>query len=492
MANIDLTRPIAELAADVHAGRVTAVALTQASLERITATADYHAHLEVLAGEGLEFAADIDQIRADYEQRGELAAFAAEYPLAGVPFAAKDNYLTTAGHTTAASNMLKPFRTPYSGPALARLQNRGAVLVAKANMDAFAHGSSTENSDFGPTKNPVDGTKVPGGSSGGSAAAVALGQVAFALGTDTGGSIRLPASYCGVVGLKPTYGLVPRTGVIAMGSSVDVLGPLVNRVADAGLVLAAMAGRHPSDATSIEADPAGYAPAAGSLKGRKIGLIKEYLGKGVAPAIRHQVEALARQLEAHGAVVETVSVPATERALAAYYVLVLAEISSNLARYDGIKYGHSAAGAQSLHDTYLMSREEGFGTEAKRRIMIGTYVLSSGYYDAYYKRAQKVRTKLVEEFTTAFKAYDFLMGPTAPTAAFALGANAHDPLAMYLNDVMTVAVNLVGAPAISVPLGQDDGLPVGLQLIAPQREERKLLAAAGAIEAVIGDWRARS
>ena len=477
---IDLRRPIAGLVAEVRSGKLSAAALTAASLARIAETSDYHAILE-LNPEATSEAEGVDA----RVQGGE------HLPLAGIPFIAKDNFLTIGTHTTAASHILEPFRAPYEGPAISRLRAAGAVLVAKANLDAFAHGSSTENSDFGPTKNPINPAYVPGGSSGGSAAAVALGQACFALGTDTGGSIRLPASYCGVVGLKPTYGLVPRSGVVAMGSSVDVIGPLANRVADAGLILEVLAGRDASDSTSIERDEGSYAQLSGDLAGRKIGLITEYLGEGLDPAIKQKLLATVQQLEARGAVVEPVSLPATELALAAYYILVPAEVSSNLARYDGVRYGHRSAVATVLEETYRLSREEGFGPEAKRRIIIGTYVLSSGYYDAYYKRAQKVRTKLINEFNAAFEKYDLLLGPTAPTPAFRLGANTHDPLAMYLNDVMTVAVNLVGAPAISLPLGLVDGLPVGLQLIAPQRGERQLLASAAAAEAIIGDWRAK-
>jgi len=478
---VDLKRPIAELVADVQAAKVSAVTLVQTSLDRISETADYHTVLE-LNEAALEQAAGVDSRVAAGEQ----------LPLAGVPFVAKDNYLTLGTHTTAASNILKPFKAPYAGPAIERLLAAGAVLVAKVNLDAFAHGSSTENSDFGPTKNPIDPTRVPGGSSGGSAAAVALGQAAFALGSDTGGSIRQPASFSGVVGLKPTYGLVPRTGVVAMGSSVDVLGPLTNSAADAALVLDIMAGRDASDATTLERDPETYAVKSGDLKGLKIGLIKEYMEEGLSPVIRRHTEEMVAQLEARGAVVTPVSLPATKLALAAYYILVPAEVSSNLARYDGIRYGHRSAKATNLEETYRLSRAEGFGAEAKRRIMIGTYVLSSGYYDAYYKRAQKVRTKLVEEFEAAFKKYDLLLGPTTPTVAFPLGAKAHDPLAMYLNDVCTVAVNLVGVPAISLPMGTEDGLPVGLQLIAPQRAERALLEASVAVEDMVGDWRARA
>jgi aspartyl-tRNA(Asn)/glutamyl-tRNA(Gln) amidotransferase subunit A len=276
-----------------------------------------------------------------------------------------------------------------------------------------------------------------------------------------------------------------------MGSSVDVLGPLTNRAADAAAVLDVMAGRDGSDATSIERDNQTYAVKAQDLKGRKIGLIKEYMGEGLSPVIRQHMDELVSQLTARGAEVTPVSLPATELALAAYYILVPAEVSSNLARYDGVKFGHRSGKATNLEESYRLSREEGFGAEAKRRIMIGTYVLSSGYYDAYYKRAQKVRTKLVQEFAAAFEKFDFLLGPTAPTPAFAMGAKAHDPLAMYLNDVMTVAVNLVGIPAVSVPLGTEDGLPVGVQLMAPQRAERDLMAGAQALESIIGDWTKR-
>lgn len=472
---VDLTRPIADLAADVASGHVTAESLVQASLDQITATEEFHAILEV-SQNALVRAREIDQAIKDGQDVGALA---------GVPFIAKDNFLTSHTRTTAASKILEPFQAPYQSVAVERLEAAGAIMVAKANLDAFAHGSSTENSDFGPTKNPVNPGYVPGGSSGGSAASVALGQACFALGTDTGGSIRLPASYCGVVGLKPTYGLVPRTGVVAMGSSTDVIGPLTRTVADAALVLEMMAGRDVSDATSIEREAATYDGVPSSLDGVKIGLIGEYMGKGLDPVIGASVEALAKDLRSRGALVTEVSLPATTLALAAYYILVPAEVSSNLARYDGVRFGHSAKDATDLEETYRLSREEGFGAEAKRRIMIGTYVLSSGYYDAYYKRAQKVRTKLIAEFEVAFDDFDYLLGPTAPTAAFKLGQNAHDPLAMYLNDVSTVAINLVGCAAISLPLGQTAaGLPYGVQLIAPQRAEARLLRAAATLESM--------
>ncbi len=478
---VDLTRPIHLLAAGVRSGKTSAVELVQASLDRMAETDSYHTVLE-LNPEALAQAKAVDKRVAAGE----------DLPLAGVPFAAKDNYLTFDTHTTAASNILKPFRAPYQSVVIERLQAAGAVMVAKANLDAFAHGTSTENSDFGPTKNPHDATRVPGGSSGGSAAAVALGQVAFALGSDTGGSIRQPASLTGVVGLKPTYGLSPRTGVVAMGSSFDCMGPLTNSAADAALVLDVMAGPDASDATTIARDTDGYRVKPADLAGVNIGLIKEYLGEGLNPGTKRHVLEMVDQLKARGANIEEISLPATQLALAAYYILVPAEVSSNLARYDGVKYGHSSERATNLEETYRLSREEGFGPEAKRRIMIGTYVLSSGYYDAYYKRAQKVRTLLINQFDKAFAKYDLLLGPTAPNPAFALGSKVDDPIAMYLEDVMTVAVNLVGVPAVSLPVGMVNGLPVGLQLIAPQRAERQLLGVAQTVEAVIGDWRVRS
>lgn len=470
---IDLKRPISELSAEVRSGKLKAQELVKASLEMMARTDNFHTILGV-SERAMARAKAIDQ-----DPKGRLA---------GIPFIAKDNFLTFHTKTTAASNILdgnNPFHAPYQATAIERLEDEGAIMVAKSNLDAFAHGSSTENSDFGPTKNPHDESRVPGGSSGGSAAAVALGQVCFALGTDTGGSIRLPASYCGVVGLKPTYGLVSRYGVIAMGSSTDVIGPLANSVEDAGLVLEVMAGVDPMDSTTI---PSEFTPLAEyTLKGKRIGLVKEYMGEGVDEAVRSNLTSVARQLEAAGAVVKEVSLPSVDLALACYYILVPAEVSSNLARYDGVKYGHSAKQAQSLSETYELSREQGFGIEAKRRILTGTYVLSSGYYDAYYKQAQKVRSLLINEFTDAFKDFDLLLSPTAPTVAFPLGQKAADPLSMYMNDVLTVAVNLVGCAAISLPSGYHNGLPLGTQLIAPQQGEAELLGAARLVEQMLED-----
>lgn len=458
-----IDRPLAEIAADVNSGKLKAAELVEASLSRIEETKDTHAILEV-SPTALERAREVKSGR-----------------LAGVPFIAKDNFLTADTHTTAASNILKPFEAPYQSTAVERLAAAGAIMVAKANLDAFAHGSSTENSDFGPTKNPSNPEYVPGGSSGGSAASVALGQAGFALGTDTGGSIRLPAAYCGVVGLKPTYGLVSRYGVIAMGSSTDVIGPITRSVADAALVLDVMAGRDPRDATTIERED-DYTDISAGAKGKKVAIIKEYMGEGVDPAVAEAVKRAAAKLEASGAKVEEISLPAVELALACYYIIVPAEISSNLSRYDGVKYGHSAPEAKMLEETYALSRDQGFGLEAKRRILIGTYVLSSGYYDAYYKKAQQVRTLLIGQFNDAFSKYDLLLGPTAPGTAFRLGEKSKDPLSMYLTDIMTVAVNLVGCCAISLPAGESNSLPIGVQLIGPQKGERDLLAAAMELE----------
>ncbi len=442
------------------------------SWRRIKAAEDFHAVLET-SPTAHERAQQLDLVPLR-ERKGKLY---------GVPFIAKDNFLTIGTHTTAASKILKPFQAPYQSTAIQRLEAEGAIMVAKSNLDAFAHGSSTENSDFGPTKNPVNPAYVPGGSSGGSAAAVALGLAAFALGTDTGGSIRLPASFSGVVGLKPTYGLVSRSGVVAMASSTDTIGPLARSVEDAARVLDVMAAPDPLDATTVARDSKSYASFDQSLKGKKVALIKEHLGKGVDPQVAARIREVVSKMQAAGAEVTEVSIPVDELALAVYYVLVPAEVSSNLARYDGVRFGHSAP-AKTIDELYLKSRAEGFGTEAKRRIIVGTYVLSSGYYDAYYKTAQKVRTLLINQYHKAFAKADILVGPTAAALPFKLGSKG-DPLAMYLTDVLTVAVNLVGIPAISVPVGLIDGLPVGMQLMANQHRERDLLGVAKAVEGLL-------
>jgi aspartyl-tRNA(Asn)/glutamyl-tRNA(Gln) amidotransferase subunit A len=463
---IDLKRPIDELVSDVKEQKITSEQLVQASLDAIEGAQEFHAILET-SPTALAQAKEIDRKIAAGEPVGRLA---------GIPFIAKDNFLTFATPTTASSNMLKPFRAPYQATVIEKLDDEGAILVAKSNLDAYAHGSSTENSDFGPTKNPHDKTRVPGGSSGGSAAAVALGLACFALGTDTGGSIRQPAAFCGVVGLKPTYGLVSRYGVVAMGSSVDVIGPLANRVSDASLVLDVIAGKDPKDATTIEREKS-YETRQGrsDIDGLRVGIIKEYLSEGTHPEVKRATERAVEKFKSAGAAITELSLKSVDLALACYYILVPAEVSSNLARYDGIRFGHSAREAKDISAAYLKSRDEGFGDEAKRRIMIGTYVLSSGYYDAYYKRAQRVRTLLRQEFDQAFKNFDLLISPTAPTPAFKLGEKNEDPLAMYASDIDTVAVNLIGAGAISLPAGYADGLPVGVQLICAQKDEARLL-----------------
>lgn len=470
--------PISEIAAQVAAGKLKAADLVEQALKTVADKSEYQAIIATTEDRARERAAEIDGWVAAGEPVGRLA---------GVPFIAKDNFLVFGAETTAASNILRGFNAPYQSTAIERLEAEGAICVAKANLDAFAHGGSTENSDFFTTKNPHDKERVPGGSSGGSVAAVVLDMVPFALGTDTGGSIRQPSSFSGSVGYKPTYGLVSRSGVVAMASSTDVIGPITRTVEDAGIVLDVMSGRDELDSTTIDKDPEGYvvSDTAGSLKGKKIGIIKEYFGEGLHDDVRQVVAAAADKLKAAGAELVEVSLPSLPMALAVYYIICPAEVSSNLSRYDGQRYGFTAKDAKNLDEVYMHSRGQGFGKEAKRRIMIGTYVLSSGYYDAYYKKAQTVRTKLIKEFEAAYQQVDFLLGPVAPTTAFKIGENANDPLQMYLSDVMTVAVNLTGTPAISLPAGLADGLPVGLQLMAPQRADRTLLQLAKQTEEIL-------
>lgn len=468
--------PIAEIADKVRKGELKAVDLVEQALAAIAEKKEFDAIIATTEGRARERAAAIDANVKNGKEAGRLA---------GVPFIAKDNFLVFGAETTAASNILKGFTAPYQSTAIEKLEAEGAICVAKANLDAFAHGGSTENSDFMVTKNPHDKTRVPGGSSGGSAAAVALEMAPFALGSDTGGSIREPASFTGVVGYKPTYGLVSRSGVVAMASSTDTIGPLASSVEDAALVLDVMAGRDDMDSTTIERDKAGYANPSADLKGKKIGVIKEYMGEGVDAGVKAQVEKAIAKMKEAGAEVQEISLPSSPLALAVYYIVCPAEVSSNLSRYDGQRYAFSYEDAANLEESFSKSRGIGFGKEAKRRIMIGTYVLSSGYYDAYYRKAQTVRTKLINEFNAAFQQVDFLVGPVAPTPAFKIGQNAHDPLQMYLSDVMTVAVSLVGIPAISIPAGMADNLPVGLQIIAPQEGDRELLGIARKTEELL-------
>ncbi len=467
---------IADLVEQVQGRQVTAVANVQRALQTIDAKQEFQAIIAKTTERALERAEMIDRQIARGEHPGRLA---------GVPFIAKDNFLAFGAETTAASNILRGFDAPYQATATERLEAEGAICVAKANLDAFAHGSSTENSDFFTTRNPHDKTRVPGGSSGGSAAAVMLDMAPFALGTDTGGSIRLPASFCGAVGLKPTYGLVSRSGVVAMASSTDVVGPITRTVEDAALVLDVMSGTDPLDSTTIPKDDNGYLAPPSELKGKTVGVVSEYMTDGLDPGVKQQIQRAINKLKAAGAKVVDVSLPSLPLSLAVYYIVAPAEISSNLSRYDGQRFGYSDPTVINLDESYIQSRSRGFGKEAKRRIMIGTYVLSSGYYDAYYNKAQTVRTKIIEEFNNVFKTVNFLVGPTAPTTAFKIGENVADPLKMYLADVMTVGPSLAGLPAIVIPAGSSDHLPVGLQIIAAQRNDRQLLGFAAAAEKVV-------
>ncbi|OGD23944.1 aspartyl/glutamyl-tRNA amidotransferase subunit A [Candidatus Azambacteria bacterium RBG_16_47_10] len=398
-------------------------------------------------------------------------------PLAGIPAAIKDNILIRGHRATAGSKMLETYIASYDATVIERLRKQQTVFLGKTNMDEFAMGSSTENSAFFPTKNPVDVSRVPGGSSGGSAAAVASHQAVFALGSDTGGSIRQPASFCGVVGMKPTYGAVSRHGLMAMASSLDQIGPITRSVEDAELVFQALAGKDPFDATSVTARSV---PVIKGLRGARIGVPKEYFDvEGMDTGVRASVERALVEMEKAGAKLVAISLPNTKHAISVYYIIMPAEVSSNLARYDGIRYGYStykAGGDDVLADVYERSRSEGFGKEVQRRIMLGTYVLSAGYYDAYYKKAQQVRTKIKEDFEKAFENVDIIATPTTPTSAFRFGEKTKDPLSMYLEDIFTIPANLAGLPALSLPCGMTNGLPVGLQLVAPWFAEESIFA----------------
>jgi aspartyl-tRNA(Asn)/glutamyl-tRNA(Gln) amidotransferase subunit A len=407
-------------------------------------------------------------------------------PLAGVPFAAKDLFCTEGVPSQAGSRILEGYRPPYSATAVRNLHAAGAPLLGKTNQDEFAMGSSTENSAYGPTLNPWDTARVPGGSSGGSAAAVAAGLVPWAIGTDTGGSIRQPAALCGIVGLKPTYGAVSRYGMIAFASSLDQAGPLTRDVTDAALLLAHMVGQDPCDSTSLPFPEPIAAPTAERLDGIRLGVPAELSGDGIAPGVREAFERTVTLAEDVGADVDETTLPHAPHALAAYYLIAPAEASANLARYDGVRYGLRVDGEDGLLAMYTRTRAEGFGAEVKRRIMLGTYALSEGYYDAYYGSAQKVRTKIAQDFREAFERFDFIITPTSPTVAFALGEKMDDPWAMYLNDYCTVPVPLAGLPAISIPNGLSEGLPVGFQVVGPAFSEPRLLDAAYALEQAIG------
>lgn len=465
--------PLTELTASVKTGKRTATELVKQALEEIEKKAEFHTLLEINK-QALAKAQAIDK---------RIKAGNTDGALLGAPYIAKDNFLTLGTKTTAASKMLDNFKAPYQATVIEKLEAEGAILLGKANLDAFMQGSSTENSDFGPTKNPHNPGHVPGGSSGGSAASVVLEQCAFALGSDTGGSIRQPASFCGCVGLRPTYGLVSRYGVVAMVSSMDTIGPITRSVADTAYILDILAGPDRRDSTTIDRQQS-YRDLA-KLKNLKVGIIKNHIGEGVQAEVVAAVQQTSQLLAGQGAAVKEIEIEHENLALAAYYIIVPAEISSNLARYDGVKYGHAAA-ADDLLSLYEQTRGQGFNAENIRRILIGTYVLSTGYYDAYYKRAQQVRTLLRQSYERAFRDVDVLIGPVAPTTTFKLGQNTADPLQMYLGDAMTVGVSLAGVPAISVPIGKDkQGLPIGLQIIGPQRQDLRVLQVAKMVEELV-------
>ncbi|KQN96321.1 Asp-tRNA(Asn)/Glu-tRNA(Gln) amidotransferase subunit GatA [Paenibacillus sp. Leaf72] len=449
--------------------------LVDESFARIKATdASIQAFLTLNEEGARQHAAELDK---------QLQAGAERGLLFGLPAGIKDNIVTEGLRTTCASQFLDNYNPIYDGTVVSKLKSAQSVTIGKLNMDEFAMGGSNENSSYYPTRNPWNTEYVPGGSSGASAASVAAGQVYFSLGSDTGGSIRQPAAYCGIVGLKPTYGLVSRFGLVAFASSLDQIGPLTKNVEDSAFVLQAIAGYDAKDSTSANVSIPDYTSAlTGDVKGLRIAVPKEYLGEGVDPKVKEAVLNALKVYESLGATWEEVSLPHTEYAIAAYYLLASSEASSNLARFDGVRYGVRADNPANLIDLYRKSRSEGFGPEVKRRIMLGTYALSSGYYDAYYLKAQKVRTLIKQDFDQVFEKYDVVIGPTAPTAAFKLGEQVGDPLTMYLNDICTIPVSLAGVPAISIPCGQAEGLPIGLQIIGKAFDESTVLRAAHAFE----------
>ena len=464
-----------EIVEAVKNGQRTARQVVEDSLAAISARdGEIHAFNLVTAEQARSAADDIDRRVAMGEDPGALA---------GVPVALKDNMCTRGVETTCSSRILKGWIPPYDATVVRRITEAGGIVIGKTNLDEFAMGSSTENSAFGPTRNPHDTSRVPGGSSGGSAAAVAAGFAPLALGSDTGGSIRQPAALCGVVGMKPTYGMVSRYGLIAFASSLDQIGPFAATVADAALLLDAISGHDPMDSTSL----AGAAPSVGEQLGRgveglRVGIVTELMD-GIDADVVKRVQEAASALEAAGAHLDEVSIPAARLGLSAYYLIAPAEASSNLARYDGVRYGLRVDGAD-ITEMYLATRAAGFGAEVKRRIMLGTYALSAGYYDAYYGQAQRARTLMIREFTAAYADHDLLLSPTAPSTAFALGAKTADPLAMYMSDVCTIPSDLTGDPALSVPFGTgDDGLPVGVQVLGPARAEPLVFRAAAVLEA---------
>ena len=472
------TGGVVSTAAAVRSGEKSAVDVVEAHLAAIAAhEGSIHAFNEVTAERARAAAGAVDGVVAGGGDPG---------PLAGVPVALKDNLCTAGIPTTCSSRILQGWRPPYDATVVKRLAAAGALVVGKTNLDEFAMGSSTENSAFGPTRNPHDLSRVPGGSSGGSAAAVAAGFAAGALGSDTGGSIRQPAALCGVVGVKPTYGLVSRYGLIAFASSLDQVGPFAMSVADAAALLDVIAGPDPMDSTCLrDATPSAASRLGSGVEGLRVGVISQMdAAEGVAADVKARLAEAAAALGNAGAKVDQVSVPAVTYGLSAYYLIAPAEASSNLARYDGVRYGLRAPDSVDITDMYFRSRSAGFGDEVKRRIMLGTYALSAGYYDAYYGQAQKVRTLIIRDFAAAYEHFDVLLSPTAPSTAFEIGAKSADPLTMYLNDVFTIPSNLAGHPAVSVPFGTgDDGLPIGIQVLAPALGEPVMFQVAEVLEA---------
>ena len=472
----DLTSlTIKEASRLLRLGSISAAELVKAHVNRIERT-------DPKVKAYLRLAPEVWQKQADEADRRIRAGDAP--PLAGIPVAIKDVLCVRGVETTAGSKILRGFAPPYTATAVQRLFDAGAVMLGVTNCDEFAMGSSTENSSYFPTHNPWDLSRVPGGSSGGSAAAVAAGEAMFSLGTDTGGSIRQPAALCGVVGMKPTYGRVSRYGLIAFASSLDQIGPFARCVDDAALVLSLMSGLDPLDATS--SDRAGMEVVnnyGGGVKGMRLGVPREYYDvEGIEPGVKAAIDAALTVLRSEGAEIVDVSLPHTDYGLAAYYIIAPAECSSNLARFDGVKYGLADEDATNITDQYMRVRRDGFGEEVRRRVMLGTYALSSGYYDAYYLKAQKVRTLIKRDFDAAFEKCDAIVSATSPTVAFPIGARTHDPLSMYLCDVLTLGGNLAGLPGISVPCGTSEGLPVGLQVLAPQWGENVALRVARAYE----------
>jgi aspartyl-tRNA(Asn)/glutamyl-tRNA(Gln) amidotransferase subunit A len=469
-----MTKSASQISAAVRSGETTARSVVEEHLARIAETdGDINAFNLVMTEEALQRADEIDRAVASGQDVG---------PLAGVPVGVKDNLCTKGVPTTCSSKILEGWRPPYDATVVERLDKAGAIVIGKTNLDEFAMGGSTEHSAFGPTRNPSDLERVAGGSSGGSAAAVAAGHAPIALGSDTGGSVRQPASYCGVVGMRPTYGTISRYGLVAFASSLDQVGPFGATVEDAALCLNAIAGYDAMDSTSFAFDVPDYTAALSrGVDGLRVGLLEEMTGDGISVDVRNAVESAAQVLERNGAKVGKASVPAVKQGLSAYYMVATAEASSNLARFDGIRYGVRNE-QDDIFETFARTRTEGFGPEVKRRIMLGTYALSAGYFDAYYGKAQKVRSLIQSEFNKAYEQFDLLISPTAPTTAFKLG-EIRDPLSMYLNDVCAVSTNLAGHGAMSVPFGADSaGLPIGVQLLGPAMSEENQLRAAAVLE----------